>query len=70
MSHEWQSIATAPEGVLIETKIDDGAGCRNVQQLRRQGNLWYTGAGGTCAECGQSKAGMYVYYRPTHWRPL
>lgn len=44
-----------PEGHLVETKIDDHHGERNVGKLRRQGRLWFAG-------------GMYVYYEPTHWR--
>lgn len=47
----------APEGVVVETKIDDEAGVRNVTTLKRIGNLWWTPDGE-----------MYVYYRPTHWR--
>lgn len=46
-----------PEGVVVETKIDDEKGCRNEQKLKRQGNLWWT-----------SDGAMYVYYTPTHWR--
>jgi hypothetical protein len=41
------------------TKIDDADGCRNEAMLRRRGNLWWTPDGE-----------MYVYYRPTHYRPL
>ncbi len=51
------NVNEAPEGVEVETKIDDADGCRNVQTLIRQGNLWWT-----------SDMKMYVYYRPTHWR--
>ena len=38
----WNNIAevSAPEGVVIWTKIDDHLGCRNEQQLIRKGNLW------------------------------
>ncbi|MGB1012788.1 MAG: hypothetical protein ACPG4T_01540 [Nannocystaceae bacterium] len=36
------------DGVLVQTKIDDGRGVRNVQPLRRKGNLWFSGS-------------MYVY---------
>ena len=54
---EWQPIETAPDGVVVETKIDDWQGVRNEQTLKRQGNLWWTPDGK-----------MYVYYRPTHWR--
>lgn len=48
---------TAPEGVAVMTKIDDAQGFRNEQIMVRQGNLWFVGE-------------TYVYYRPTHWRPL
>lgn len=44
-------------GVVVETKIDDEKGCRNEQRLVRDGVLWFFPDGG-----------MYVYYRPTHWR--
>jgi hypothetical protein len=39
------------------TKIDDADGVRNVQPLKRSGNLWFFPDGG-----------MYVYYVPTHWK--
>jgi hypothetical protein len=48
-----------PDGVTVETKIDDAKGCRNVQPLKRRGNLWFF-----------EDESMYVYYVPTHWRPL
>ena len=54
----WQPISTAPDGFTVETKIDDEKGVRNVQPLKRQGNLWFYPDGS-----------MYVYYTPTHWRP-
>ena len=54
---DWRPIHTAPEGTVVETKIDDGNGERNVQPLKRSGNLWFI------------DGGMYVYYTPTHWRP-
>ena len=56
---DWQPIATAPQGVVVETKIDDGHGVRNVQKLYRDGRLWWLADGY-----------MYVYYQPTHWRPV
>lgn len=52
---EWQDIASVPEGIPVETKIDDGLGPRNVQVLTKRGRLWWAGE-------------MYVYYNPTHWR--
>jgi hypothetical protein len=54
---EWQPIETAPEGVELLTKIDDGDGERNVQRLRRRGRMWWLPDGS-----------MYVYYEPTHWQ--
>lgn len=53
---QWQPIATAPNDVGVLTKIDDEKGVRNVQMLRKIGNLWYFDDGS-----------MYVYYTPTHW---
>jgi hypothetical protein len=55
---EWQTTANAPDGVVVETKIDDDKGVRNVTTLKRGGNLWWFPDGS-----------MYCYYRPTHWRP-
>lgn len=54
---DWKPIETAPEGVVVKTKIDDADGCRNETTLKRDGNLWWFPDGS-----------MYVYYRPTHWR--
>jgi hypothetical protein len=58
-------IATAPEGVEVETKIHDAAGARNVQTLVKR-----------TREPGQTRplfwtpdGSMHVYYAPTHWRP-
>jgi hypothetical protein len=59
MSNDWQPIETAPEGVAVETKIDDEKGVRNLQDLRRWGSLWWFTDGS-----------MYVYYQPTHWREI
>ena len=55
---DWQSIDTAPDKVVVETKIDDANGVRNQWTLKRDGNLWWYPDGS-----------MYVYYKPTHWRP-
>lgn len=52
----WQPISTAPEGVVLHTKIADQLGERNEGKLKKQGRLWFTPDGG-----------MYVYYTPTHW---
>ena len=56
---EWMPIESAPEGTIVATKIDDENGCRNQQLLRRKGRLWWFTDGS-----------MYVYYTPTHWRPV
>lgn len=56
--NDWQTIDTAPEGIEVDTKIDDKKGERNVQSMKRSGNMWFI------------DNGMYVYYRPTHWRTL
>lgn len=53
----WMPIETAPEGRVVETKIDDVGGVRNVQTLKRIGQLWFVPDGS-----------VYVYYWPTHWR--
>lgn len=58
----WHPITLAPDGELVETKIDDEHGERNVQTMTRRGRLWWINE-------GQANA-MYVYYEPTHWRRL
>lgn len=57
MAEQQWHTAPSPEGIVLDTKIDDADGCRNEQQLVRKGNLWWT-----------SDGQMYVYYTPTHWR--
>lgn len=56
---DWIKVSEQlpPEETVVETKIDDGKGCRNVQKLKRRGRLWFFPDGS-----------MYVYYTPTHWR--
>lgn len=51
--------ALPPPDTDVETKIDDGKGVRNVCALRRHSNLWWF-----------TDMSMYIYYSPTHWRPL
>lgn len=52
-------------GEVVETKIDDQAGVRNVQTLKRYQrdpecrSLWFVPDGS-----------VYVYYEPTHWRVI
>ena len=55
----WISVKyeKPPIDVVVETKIDDINGERNVQKLKLMGNLWFT-----------PDSAMYVYYTPTHWR--
>lgn len=55
----WISVEDRlPEdGKIVETKIDDGKFIRNIQKLKRKGNLWFLPDGS-----------MYVYYSPTHWK--
>jgi hypothetical protein len=48
-----------PNKVEVETKIDDEKGVRNETTLRRRENLFFF-----------PDDSMYVYYCPTHWRPL
>lgn len=54
---DWQPINMAPEGVVVQTKIDDALGVRNEALLKRRGRLWFF-----------PDDSMYVYYTPTHWR--
>ena len=48
-----------PNDLIVETKVDDKRGQRNVQKLKRLNNLWFFPDGS-----------MYVYYDPTHWRAI
>lgn len=59
MNEHWQLINSAPAGEDVWTKIDDKDGERNVQKMKRIGNLWYINHG--------EPNSMYVYYSPTHW---
>jgi hypothetical protein len=56
---EWQPIETAPENEVVATKIEDALGTRNWQLLIRKGRLWFL-----------PDESMYVYYTPTHWKPM
>lgn len=61
----WKPINTAPLDQVVETKIDDANGVRNETPLiqKQRGPeyrpMWWF-----------PDMGMYVYYQPTHWRPL
>jgi hypothetical protein len=48
-----------PLDTPVMTKIDDANGVRNEQTLLLYRNLWWF-----------KDKSMYVYYEPTHWRPL
>lgn len=62
---DWQPIETMPEGVEVETKIDDENGVRNVTTLVRK-----TRPGAARPLYWIPDMTVYVYYTPTHWRPL
>lgn len=57
---EWISVnrLLPKEGEVVETKIDNSEGVRNISLLKRRKGLWFFPDGS-----------MYVYYTPTHWRP-
>lgn len=59
MTGAWERCddTLPPEGESVLTKIDDAKGVRNVQILRRYGRAWFAD-------------GKYIYYTPTHWRPI
>lgn len=63
---EWQPIETAPEGVEILTKIDDAHGERNIASLVKKTRY----PGKTRPMFWIPDGSMYVYYTPTHWKPL
>ncbi len=54
----WLPIADAPEGVVVNTRINDSSGPRNEARLKRRGRLWWLPSGE-----------MYVYYSPTEYQP-
>lgn len=55
----WREVKKEkpPEGVVVDTKVDDEKGERNNQKLLYSHNLWWF-----------PNMEMYVYYTPTHWR--
>lgn len=57
--NNWLDIGSAPSNSAIETKIDDANGERNHCTLIKDGGLWWF-----------EDRSMYVYYQPTHWRPM
>lgn len=40
---DWIKVSEQPppEETVVETKIDDSKGCRNVQKLKHRGQLWF-----------------------------
>ena len=58
---QWRSCKTdpPPPNVVVLTKIHDENGLRNVTKLHHRNRLWWFPDGS-----------IYVYYVPTHWRPL
>ncbi len=59
--NEWICVndKLPKEKLIVKTKIDDINGCRNETELYLYKNLWFLADGS-----------MYVYYRPTHWKPI
>lgn len=57
----WTKVSERkpPENVVIDTKIMDEKGERNLQRLRLRGGFW----------CDPNVE-MYVYYTPTHWKHI
>ena len=45
--------------IVVDTKVDDEKGCRNMQTLKLHSGLWFF-----------PDMSMYIYYTPTHWRYL
>jgi len=54
----WKIISQQPppKKMVVRTKLDDGNGIRNEQELVWDGKLWWL-----------PDMRMYVYYTPTHW---
>ena len=59
MENNWIfiNLQLPPQNVVVEMKVDDKHGKRQIQKLKRISNLWWLPDGT-----------MYVYYTPTHWR--
>lgn len=59
--HKWFACSRIlpPESVIVETKVDDVKGIRNITKLKLYKNLWFF-----------PDSSMHVYYKPTHWRYL
>jgi hypothetical protein len=60
--HTWYDLThcRAPTETEVMTGIyEHGKGWRNVQSLTLSRGLWF-----------HPDMSMYVYYQPTHWRPI
>ena len=59
MNNPWNNLQVIQpkDGILVDTKVDDGHGIRNEQPLIKKGNLWW-----------DKEETMQVYYTPTHWK--
>ena len=57
---QWERVdkCPPPKNEVVETKISDHKGDRNIQDLKLVNTLWFF-----------PDMSMYVYYTPTHWRP-
>ena len=58
---DWRSVENdpPPDKTVVDTIIADDCDGHNRQELKRSGRLWFIPDGS-----------MYVYYVPTHWRPV
>jgi hypothetical protein len=65
---EWKSIDSAPEGVEIMTRITDPDTGEfwNEQSLVKRTRI----PGETNPLFWFPDGSMYVYYTPTHWKPI
>ena len=55
----WQPIETAPENILIDTKVEYEFKVGVNQYLIKINEYWM-----------EADKITYVYYTPTHWRPI
>lgn len=60
-NEKWILIRDIPPVVneVVNTKVHDHEGERNLQKLKWDGKLWWHPDGS-----------MYVYYTPTHWQSI
>jgi hypothetical protein len=57
--NKWRTIDSAPENVVIWTRISDDYDERNVAKRVRIGRMWF-----------HPDRKMYIYYTPTHWQEV